>query len=328
MSKIVLCGEAVVDFVPARLPDGTEAFVCRPGGSPFNTAKAAALAGAKSHFLGGLSTDLFGDRLLGDRRRAGVGDKLVSRLNHPTMLAFVEFSDGQPRYAVLDALTATSQFDPWTIGLGALEGAILGVGSVSRVYSPSAERVADFAVAASSRSMIALDPNARPGLIADPAGWKARIQRILDVATIVRLSVEDLAFLAPEDSPRDFARSAMECGVSCVVVTHGENGSEAFTSLAEARVGAQRAAVGDTIGAGDTLMGAMLAWLLENGYRTRDGLSSITSRELQEMLGFASAAAAINCSRRGCSPATRTEIEDALRAEAGRAADENARIGD
>ena len=294
MSGIVLCGEAVVDFVPARLADGTEAFVCRPGGSAFNTAKAAALAGADAHFMGGVSTDLFGDRLLADLRSAGVGESLVVRLAHPTMLAFVEFLDEQPRYAVLDADTATRNFDPWAIGLDRVEGGVLGVGSAALIYNPSADRIADFTIAASDRSMIVLDPNVRPGLIRDPATWRDRIRRIMGVATIVRLSTEDLSFLDPEVSPREFAEDTLAKGSSCVVVTDGANGS----------------AVGDSIGAGDTLVGAMLTWLLEHGTHTREGIASLKPEELGEMLRFGSASAAINCSRRGCSPATRAEIDE------------------
>ena len=310
MSGIVLCGEAVVDFVPARLADGTEAFVCRPGGSAFNTAKAAALAGAEAHFMGGVSTDMFGDRLLADLRSAGVSETLVMRLGHPTMLAFVEFLDGQPRYAVLDADTATRHFDPWAIGMDRLEGGVLGVGSAALVYNPSADRIAEFTIAASDRSMIVLDPNVRPGLIRDRAGWRERIRCIMDVATIVRLSTEDLAFLAPGALPRDFARGTLARGVSCVVVTDGENGSAAFTSHVEVQVAAPKAGGGDSIGAGDTLVGAMLTWLLEHGSRTREAIASLHPGELKEMLRFASASAAINCSRRGCSPATRAEIDE------------------
>ena len=312
MSRIVLCGEAVVDFVPARLADGTEAFVCRPGGSPFNIAKAAALAGAEAHFFGGLSTDMFGDRLLADLRSSGVGDTYVSRVAYPTMLAFVEFLDGQPRYTVLDSETATSHFDPWQTGLDAVAGGVLEVGSASLVYSPAADRIVDFTEAASAQAMIILDPNVRPGLIREPDEWSARIRRIMEVAAIVRLSIEDMAYMAPGISSREFAHTSIENGASCVVVTDGENGSQVFTRSAEVRVRAPRVTVVDTIGAGDVLLGTMLAWLLENGVRTREGLSSLGANALREMLAFASAAAAINCARRGCSPATRREIGEFL----------------
>ena len=260
--------------------------------------------------MGGVSTDLFGDRLLADLRSAGVGESLVVRLAHPTMLAFVEFLDEQPRYAVLDADTATRNFDPWAIGLDRVEGGVLGVGSAALIYNPSADRIADFTIAASDRSMIVLDPNVRPGLIRDPATWRERIQRIMGVATIVRLSTEDLSFLDPEVSPREFAEDTLAKGSSCVVVTDGENGSAVFTPLTEVQVSAPKAAGGDSIGAGDTLVGAMLTWLLEHGTHTREGIASLKSEELGEMLRFGSASAAINCSRRGCSPATRAEIDE------------------
>ena len=58
---ITVLGEALVDLLVS--PDGSvEAAL---GGAPFNTARAASRLGAEVEFVGALSTDRFGDRLLG-----------------------------------------------------------------------------------------------------------------------------------------------------------------------------------------------------------------------------------------------------------------------
>lgn len=64
--------------------------------------------------------------------------------------------------------------------------------------------------------------------------------------------------------------------------------------------------VADTIGAGDTVMAALLSQLL-----TRD-ISALSAEEWQEILHFAATAAAITVSRTGAQPPTLPEVEERL----------------
>lgn len=76
-------------------------------------------------------------------------------------------------------------------------------------------------------------------------------------------------------------------------------------------VPAVNANVVDTIGAGDTIMGALLAQIEERGLTAAD-LTSVSPDQWREILHYAAAAAAITVSRKGAQPPTKTEVEELL----------------
>ena len=51
-----------------------------------------------------------------------------------------------------------------------------------------------------------IDPNCRPSITRDPAAFRARIARVLARTDIVKVSIDDLAFLAPGRDRRRRAR--------------------------------------------------------------------------------------------------------------------------
>jgi fructokinase len=302
MAKLWFLGEALIDFVPVTAPDGGPAYAPRCGGSPYNAARAAALAGAEVGFLGALSTDLFGGMLAADLARHGIDTRAAPRLAAPTTLAFVDLQAGEPRYAFFNEGTATRRVAPDPAAFAPGPGDVVGFGSISLIDLPGANAIADFAVAVAGRALVAIDPNARPGMTPDLPAWRARIGRIMDVAGIVRLSVEDLAALAPGTAPADFATARIAAGAALVVVTHGAAGAEAWTPHLHVRAPGHPVAVVDTVGAGDTLMGNLLAALAAGGLTEPAALRAIPGDALTSALSHAVAAAALNCTASGCSP--------------------------
>ena len=103
---ILCCGEALIDMLPRTLEAGEPAFMPAAGGAVFNTAIALARLGAPAGFLGGLSTDGFGDMLAGALVRSGVDIGLSPRSGLPTTLAFVTLVDGQASYMFYDENSA------------------------------------------------------------------------------------------------------------------------------------------------------------------------------------------------------------------------------
>ena len=312
LGKIIVCGEALIDLVPREV-DSEAAYVAKPGGSPFNIAKAAALAGGESYFHGALSTDFFGEVLLSDLRAAGVRDDLVHFSDKLTTLAFVDFSGLSPRYAFYNVDTPSVSFSP---GIGDFElggNAMLAVGSISLIDQPAADRIAEFAIAESKRTLLAFDPNVRPQMIRDRSDWDRRIENILDAASVVKLSTEDLSYIAPDATKDSFASRMLSSGTGLVLVTDGENGSTAFTRSGNSVAFTPEITVVDTVGAGDSFMGAALVWIAERGISDLEGLWELSSEMLAELLEFATHAASINCTRAGCSPPTRDEIDEAVK---------------
>lgn len=308
MARIYVAGEALVDMVPSETAGGERCFVPLPGGSPFNAAKAASLAGANAAFVGALGGDFLADMLRDDLRAAGVEAGGATQSPKPTALAFVDFEDGEPRYAFHFEGTAETDVAP-VIDAAPTEGDIVQVGGLTLADAGGrAAAIEAFVNREGAQRMISLDPNARPTLTPNRDGWLERLERVLPSTTVLKLSTEDLAFIAPDTDPADYAHAALDRGPSLVVVTGGGEGARGYTRSGSAAAVAPRVEVVDTVGAGDTLMGSSLAWIVEQGLSTPDAVAALGEDALGELLRFGTVAAAINCTRAGCRPPTRDEI--------------------
>jgi fructokinase len=89
------------------------------------------------------------------------------------------------------------------------------------------------------------------------------------------------------------------------VLTHGGDGITVHTGCDRISVPAAPARVIDTIGAGDTIQGALLAWLHERNVRQ---LTKIGSDDWRKALTFAAKAASITVSRSGAEPPKAEEM--------------------
>ncbi len=312
---IHICGEALIDFVPTTMPDGQQAYIPKPGGSPYNVAVAAARAGGKPRFIGALSTDLFGVMLHDHLAANGVDCRHVQPSDRLTTLAFVDMSTGTPRYAFHNEGTANRFMTPALADPGSRS--ILHVGSISLIPTAAGERIAALARRHLPHGIISIDPNVRSALLEDRSDWLQRLTALCDHATIVKLSREDIAFLHPGTDPDSFALDRLRRGSDLVIVTGDSEGAFATTAAGTVRINVTPRRLRDTVGAGDTLMGATLAWLARRRISERATLRALTLDDLERMLGFAVAAASLNCEVEGCEPPTRAAIEARLASDAG-----------
>jgi fructokinase len=65
----------------------------------------------------------------------------------------------------------------------------------------------------------------------------------------------------------------------------------------------------DSIGAGDTFMAAILTWLAESDLLSKESLKDLSGDQMESLLSFAGHAAEITCTRPGCDPPWREELE-------------------
>src|SRR4051794_40187316 len=273
----MLCvgGEALVDLVPAPATGAGElgALLPLPGGGPYNVAVALGRLGVPVRFLSRLSTDSFGDALLARLTVSGVDTSLVQRGPEPTTLAVAGIApDGSARYSFHVEGTA----DRLVADPGELPGDVttLSLGTLSLLLEPGATTYETLLRRHSARGgLTVLDPNVRPGLVADPAAYRARFASWLPDVGVLKLSVEDAAWLAGGTADVVGAvRKWLTAGPAAAVLTRGADGIVAFTAAgAEVEVPTVPAAVVDTIGAGDTVHAALLGWLHEHGVTTAAG---------------------------------------------------------
>lgn len=294
-ADILVIGEALVDIF-SDAAGRHEAF----GGSPANTALALGRLGHRVRLATALGVDQRGDALRAWLAESGV------RV-HATDI---------PRTATAEATlardgSAAYSFDiAWDVTLAALAPAMLvHTGSIATGLEPGAAAVEQYLRKVRTTATVSVDPNIRPALVGSEQ--KDRIQRVLGLADVIKLSDEDLSWLAPDSSLEAAARHWLAKGASLVVVTRGARGALGFSRRAVVACDAPVVEVVDTVAAGDTFAAALLDGLTAErliGADQRDALRQISETTLTRVLAHAARAAAITVGRRGANPPTRAEL--------------------
>ena len=308
---ILSCGDALIDFVPVMSTDGREAVRPAVGGSCLNVAVGLARLGAPTGFVGGLSTDLFGRMIADHAAASGVDIAPATRSDRQTTLAFVRIVGGESQYAFYDAATAAREwiFSRDSIPFDRLEA--LHVGSTTLVHDQGAAETLALIAAAKPRATIAFDPNCRPNLVKDRQAYRVRIDGFAEGADLIKMSDVDFAYLYGEDAYGAKASALLSRGPSLVVITRGNHGAQAWhRSVGMVEVQAPSIEVVDTIGAGDSFQAALLFALRELGCIERGRLRAASLDDLRRAVSFASACAAVTCTRAGADPPWQREVTE------------------
>ena len=305
---ILCCGEALIDFLPRAGADGRALFEACAGGSVYNVAIALGRLGTSAGFFGGLSTDLFGEQLCEGLRRSGVDFSLAPVGNRPSTLAFVSLEGGNARYAFFDESSAGRMLAEADLPSLPATVTALHFGSFSLAAEPCGSAYEALMSRERDRRVIALDPNIRPTLIEDRDVYLARLMRCLAMADMVKLSADDLAWLAPGARFESLAADWLARGAKLVVLTRGEAGALAMSRTASVSVPTTPVSVVDTVGAGDTFTAGLLANLDDAGLLDKGKIATLSKEQLVAALGFASRAAAVTVSRPGADPPWRREL--------------------
>jgi fructokinase len=305
---ILVGGEALVDLVPARATRPGELGALLPllGGGPYNVAITVGRMAVPVRFLSKLSTDGFGEALLQRLHMSGVDTSMVQRGPQPTTLAIPGIGpDGSARFSFY--VEGTADREVGHPGPLSNDVTILSLGTNSLALEPGAsvyERLMR-----EHRGLTVLDPNIRPMLIPDPDAYRTRFASWLPDIGLLKLSIEDAAWLADGD-PYAAVRKWLAQGPAAVVMTRGVDGIVAFTAAGEeVIVPTPPATVVDTIGAGDTVHGALLCWLHKAGIASPAALREVGADEWRTALELAARAAAVTVSRAGAEPPYAAELD-------------------
>lgn len=257
MKKIWVLGDAVVDL----LPDGEGRLLQCPGGAPANVAVGIARLGGQSAFIGRVGDDPFGrfmSKTLADERV----DVKHMRLDpaHRTSTVVVDLDDhGERSFTFMvrpsaDLFLETADLPTFSAGEW------LHVCSIALSAEPS--RSATFEAMAAIRKAggyVSFDPNIRPDLWPDENELHRCLEQALQSADVVKLSVEELAFLTGDVQVSVGLDVLMaRCPARLVLVTQGKEGVIAWHDGTVKHYPATPVQCVDTTGAGDAFVAGLL----------------------------------------------------------------------
>ncbi len=297
---ILACGEALIDMLPRRTEAGETAYAPYAGGAVFNTAIALGRLGAPTGFFSGLSDDLFGDVLRETLEASKVDSSPAHVSDRPTTLAFVKLTDGHATYSFYDENTAGRMLTPED--LPDTDAEALFFGGISLMVEPCATAYEALQAREADAKVTMLDPNIRPSFIRDEAVYRARIERMIARADVVKVSDEDLHWLEGKGETADLARAMLAKGPKLVCITEGSKGATGYTATHTVSAPAPRVTVADTVGAGDTFNAGVLASLHRSGLLTKAAVAALDEGQVRAALELGAKAAAVTVSRAGANP--------------------------
>lgn len=308
MSFLVI-GEALIDAV--QRPTGATR---HPGGSPLNVAVGLARLGREVWLLSRVGDDADGSLITSylDENKVKLVEGGVSGT---TSVAHAVLDDaGAATYNF--ELNSTYPEPPETEEAAAdLLGSLpmhIHVGSIGAHLEPGAHTMRRWLELLSPHATVSYDPNIRMSVMGSADKINQDIAELLPFIDVFKCSDEDLRELAGgKDVDLDeAAHRIMKAGPRLVAITRGKDGLNLYTLTEKAHVNAMDVPVADTVGAGDSLMSALIDALARVSVlgQDRSGIATLSPQVLKSVGEYAVTASAITVTRKGANPPTREEI--------------------
>lgn len=312
---VVALGELLIDFTQNGLSaQGNPLLEANPGGAPCNVLALLSKLGHKTAFLGKVGQDGFGDQLADALTEVGIDTRGLRRdpVVHTTLAVVHTHPDGDREFSFYrnpgaDMNLRTEDLDQELLA----DTTIFHFGSLSMTDEPcrSASREA-IALAEASGALLSFDPNLREPLWHSLDDAKEQILYGMAHCQILKISDNEIQWLSGlEDYDEGIAWLRSQFNIPLILLSMGKDGSRAYCGDVRVEVPAHLMPnTIETTGAGDTFFGGVLHYILEHGWHP------YSEAELNEMLAFANAGAALITTRKGALRVMpeRSEIEALL----------------
>ena len=297
---VAALGELLIDFTESGTSaSGNRLLEANPGGAPCNVLSMLQKLGRHTAFIGKVGQDAFGDMLEAALAEAGIstlGLKRDERVH--TTLAFVHtLAGGERSFSFYRNPGADMRLSTEDLEETLLSSCrIFHFGTLSLTDEPCREATRTAVRRAKQAgALISFDPNLRESLWDSLDHAREEIDWGLSQCDILKISDNELAFMTGTE---DFDKGAAQIRkdhpqIRMLNVTAGENGSLSYVGNLRCRVPVFSVPAVEKTGAGDTFCACALDYVLEHG------LDNLSQRDLQEMLTFANAAAALIIQRKG-----------------------------
>lgn len=310
MSMLVI-GESLIDIF---YDSEDRVYAQQPGGSPLNVAIGLSRLGRDVSLLTHIGNDPNGQIIRDYCANEGVELLSGSITDEATSLAHARIS---PNHSAVYCFDINSDYphppkDP-VARAKLLENPpqLIHFGSVGAHLSPGHEILKEWLAFFKGISTISYDPNIRLDLCGPKEKLMAQIEEFIPFIDIFKASYPDLTAVYGEIPAAELAQKFLSAGIKICVITYGPDGLEIFTTRHQVRMPAIRVDVVDTVGAGDSLMAALIDGLARMSLLNTEDINNLTNipRGMLVSLGaFAATAASITVCRQGANPPTRKEV--------------------
>ena len=269
------------------------------GGTATNVAVAAARHGRRSAVITRTGADSFGDFLHSALERYGVDDRWVSAVpGLPTPVTFCEIfpPDDFPLYFYRWPKAPDLEIRPDELDLDAIRAAgVLWVTATGLSDEPSRSATLT-AVRERGRALTILDLDHRPGFWSSRQEARERVRVALPHVTVAVGNLDECEVAVGQRDPHAAASALLDLGLELAIVKQGPRGVLAMSRSSCVELPPVPVTVVNGLGAGDAFGGALCHGLLAGW-------------DLEEMIGFASAAGALVAGRLACADDMPTTAE-------------------
>ena len=297
---ICALGELLIDFTQAGFSSkGNPMMEANPGGAPCNVLALLSKMGHSAAFIGKVGKDGFGDQLENALIECGIStSSLLRDENVHTTLAIVHtLPDGDRDFSFYRNPGADLMLTKEELPADMIQNSrIFHFGSLSMTAEPCCSATyAALSMAEEAGILRSYDPNLRPPLWDSLDHAKEQILYGMAHCDILKISDNEIQWLSgKEDYDEGIQWLRQQFDIPLVLLSMGKDGSRAYHGNLRVEVpGFVLENTIETTGAGDTFLGGVLHYILNNGWKT------YSESELCEMLTFANAAAALITTKSG-----------------------------
>lgn len=297
---VVALGELLIDLTQNGYSgQGNPLLEANPGGAPCNVLALLTKLGHSTAFIGKVGKDGFGDQLENALTETGISTAGLLRDDqvHTTLAVVHTLAGGDRDFSFYRNPGADMCLHTQEINRELIRQArIFHFGTLSMTDEPV--RSATYAAIAEAEAhgiLRSFDPNLRPPLWRTLEEAKEQVLYGMAHCDILKISDNEIQWLTQQedfDAGVRWIRQRFP-NIRLLLLSMGKDGSRGYSGDAMAEVKGFSVNAIETTGAGDTFFGGILHHVLAWGLR------DYTRQELEEMLTFANAAAALVTTRKG-----------------------------
>lgn len=297
---VVALGELLIDLTQNGYSgQGNPLLEANPGGAPCNVLALLTKLGHSTAFIGKVGRDGFGDQLENALTETGISTAGLLRDDqvHTTLAVVHTLAGGDRDFSFYRNPGADMCLHTQEINRELIRRArIFHFGTLSMTDEPV--RSATYAAIAEAEAhgvLRSFDPNLRPPLWRTLDEAKEQVLYGMAHCDILKISDNEIQWLTQQedfDAGVRWIRQRFP-NIRLLLLSMGKDGSRGYSGDAMAEVKGFSVNAIETTGAGDTFFGGILHHVLAWGLR------EYTRQELEEMLTFANAAAALVTTRKG-----------------------------